>query len=111
MSFPPQNVFNCIIIQGLKVPIVEETPIYVLHRRFFSSPCHCQKSFSIYGTVLKPALLCVSADLIYEDIQKEEGLQGPNNGWSSSEFESYDEQSDSERAPTRSKVRVCVCVC
>uniref|UniRef100_A0A673FS25 Rho guanine nucleotide exchange factor 10-like protein n=1 Tax=Sinocyclocheilus rhinocerous TaxID=307959 RepID=A0A673FS25_9TELE len=60
----------------------------------------------IYRTVLKPALLCVSADLIYEDIQKEEGLQGPNNGWSSSEFESYDEQSDSERAPTRSKVRV-----
>uniref|UniRef100_A0A671TBG2 Rho guanine nucleotide exchange factor 10-like protein n=1 Tax=Sinocyclocheilus anshuiensis TaxID=1608454 RepID=A0A671TBG2_9TELE len=38
------------------------------------------------------------------DIQKEEGLQGPNNGWSSSEFESYDEQSDSDRAPTRSKV-------
>ncbi|XP_016345350.1 rho guanine nucleotide exchange factor 10-like protein isoform X2 [Sinocyclocheilus anshuiensis] len=44
------------------------------------------------------------ADLIYEDIQKEEGLQGPNNGWSSSEFESYDEQSDSDRAPTRSKL-------
>ncbi|XP_042589952.1 rho guanine nucleotide exchange factor 10-like protein isoform X1 [Cyprinus carpio] len=44
------------------------------------------------------------ADLIYEDIQKEDGLQGPNNGWSSSEFESYDEQSDSDRAPTRSKL-------
>ncbi|XP_052425362.1 rho guanine nucleotide exchange factor 10-like protein isoform X2 [Carassius gibelio] len=44
------------------------------------------------------------ADLIYEDIQKEEGLQGRNNGWSSSEFESYDEQSDSDKAPTRSKV-------
>ncbi|KAK2874162.1 hypothetical protein Q8A67_021315 [Cirrhinus molitorella] len=48
--------------------------------------------------------LSSEADLIYEDIQKEEGLQGPNNGWSSSEFESYDEQSDSERAPTRSKL-------
>ncbi|XP_067244122.1 rho guanine nucleotide exchange factor 10-like protein isoform X3 [Chanodichthys erythropterus] len=44
------------------------------------------------------------ADLIYEDVQKEEDLQGPKNDWSSSEFESYDEQSDSERAPTRSKV-------
>ncbi len=76
----------------------------------FVWPHHCWKSFDIYRTVLKPALLCVSADLIYEDIQKEEGLQGPNNGWSSSEFESYDEQSDSERAPTRSKVRVCVLI-
>ncbi|XP_067244123.1 rho guanine nucleotide exchange factor 10-like protein isoform X4 [Chanodichthys erythropterus] len=44
------------------------------------------------------------ADLIYEDVQKEEDLQGPKNDWSSSEFESYDEQSDSERAPTRSKL-------
>lgn len=76
-------------------------------RCFFVSACHCQKTYSIYRTVLKPALLCVSADLIYEDVQKEEGLQGPKNDWSSSEFESYDEQSDSERAPTRSKVRVC----
>lgn len=62
---------------------------------------------TVFTGLLKPALLCVSADLIYEDVQKEEGLQGPKNGWSSSEFESYDEQSDSERAPTRSKVRVC----
>ncbi|XP_076123415.1 rho guanine nucleotide exchange factor 10-like protein isoform X2 [Alosa pseudoharengus] len=43
-------------------------------------------------------------DMIYEDVQKEEGLQGPN-GWSSSEFESYDEQSDAEsKAPARSKL-------
>ncbi|KAI5611432.1 rho guanine nucleotide exchange factor 10-like protein isoform X1 [Silurus asotus] len=42
-------------------------------------------------------------DLIYEDVQKEEVPQGPNNGWSSSEFESYDEQSDSEKASSRSK--------
>ncbi|GAA6065206.1 rho guanine nucleotide exchange factor 10-like protein isoform X1 [Tachysurus ichikawai] len=41
--------------------------------------------------------------MIYEDVQKEEVPQGPNNGWSSSEFESYDEQSDSEKAASRSK--------
>ncbi|XP_058646868.1 rho guanine nucleotide exchange factor 10-like protein isoform X4 [Onychostoma macrolepis] len=58
----------------------------------------------IYDDVPCENLSSGEADLIYEDIQKEEGLQGPNNGWSSSEFESYDEQSDSERAPTRSKV-------
>lgn len=51
-------------------------------------------------------LLSVSVDLIYEDVQREEGQDGPNNDWSSSEFESYDEQSDSERATTRSKVCV-----
>ncbi|XP_031423207.1 rho guanine nucleotide exchange factor 10-like protein isoform X2 [Clupea harengus] len=44
-------------------------------------------------------------DMIYEDVQREGSLQGPN-GWSSSEFESYDEQSDPEsRAPARSKVQ------
>ncbi|KAM9443496.1 rho guanine nucleotide exchange factor 10-like protein isoform 2-T4 [Clarias gariepinus] len=43
-------------------------------------------------------------DMIYEDIQREEVPQGPNNGWSSSEFESYDEQSDSEKAASRSKM-------
>ncbi|KAA0707632.1 Rho guanine nucleotide exchange factor 10-like protein [Triplophysa tibetana] len=48
--------------------------------------------------------LSPEVDLIYEDVQREEGQHGPNNDWSSSEFESYDEQSDSERTPTRSKV-------
>ncbi|XP_060766351.1 rho guanine nucleotide exchange factor 10-like protein [Neoarius graeffei] len=43
-------------------------------------------------------------DMIYEDVQREEVPQGPNNGWSSSEFESYDEQSDSEKAASRSKL-------
>lgn len=50
--------------------------------------------------------VCVAGDMIYEDVQKEEVPQGPNNGWSSSEFESYDEQSDSEKAASRSKVCV-----
>ncbi|XP_075881203.1 rho guanine nucleotide exchange factor 10-like protein isoform X2 [Nelusetta ayraudi] len=44
-------------------------------------------------------------DMIYEDVQREGGPQGANNGWSSSEFESYDEQSDNEaKLPTRSKL-------
>ncbi|KAG9337685.1 hypothetical protein JZ751_028335 [Albula glossodonta] len=44
-------------------------------------------------------------ELIYEDVQRAEDHVGADNGWSSSEFESYDEQSDTEnKAPTRSKV-------
>ncbi|XP_038864398.1 rho guanine nucleotide exchange factor 10-like protein [Salvelinus namaycush] len=43
-------------------------------------------------------------DMIYEDVHREEMPQGAGNGWSSSEFESYDEQSDTEsKLPTRSK--------
>ncbi|XP_041744356.2 rho guanine nucleotide exchange factor 10-like protein isoform X1 [Coregonus clupeaformis] len=43
-------------------------------------------------------------DMIYEDVHREEVPQGAGNGWSSSEFESYDEQSDTEsKLPTRSK--------
>lgn len=44
--------------------------------------------------------------MIYEDVQRsgESGLI--DNGWGSSEFESYDEQSDSEtKQPTRNKVQ------
>ncbi|XP_047663190.1 rho guanine nucleotide exchange factor 10-like protein isoform X3 [Tachysurus fulvidraco] len=45
-------------------------------------------------------------DMIYEDVQRpEESAEGMNNGWSSSEFESYDEQSDTETKPrTTSKI-------
>ncbi|XP_067227259.1 rho guanine nucleotide exchange factor 10-like protein isoform X2 [Chanodichthys erythropterus] len=45
-------------------------------------------------------------DVIYEEVQRsgESGLV--DNGWGSSEFESYDEQSDSEtKQPTRNKVQ------
>lgn len=44
--------------------------------------------------------------MIYEDVQRpDESAEGMNNGWSSSEFESYDEQSDTDTKPrTRSKV-------
>ncbi|KAI5612296.1 rho guanine nucleotide exchange factor 10-like protein isoform X1 [Silurus asotus] len=45
-------------------------------------------------------------DMIYEDVQRhDETAEGVNNGWSSSEFESYDEQSDTETKPqARSKI-------
>lgn len=45
--------------------------------------------------------------MIYEEVQRsgEAGLK--DNGWGSSEFESYDEQSDSEtKQPTRNKVQI-----
>lgn len=56
-----------------------------------------------------PDLLCTvfvcSADMIYEDVQRDGGTLERNNGWSSSEFESYDEQSDNDaKLPARSKV-------
>ncbi|KAI4893421.1 hypothetical protein NFI96_007702 [Prochilodus magdalenae] len=46
-------------------------------------------------------------DTIYEDVQRPDESAGMlDNGWSSSEFESYDEQSDTEiKQPTRSKVQ------
>ncbi|XP_061748187.1 rho guanine nucleotide exchange factor 10-like protein isoform X3 [Nerophis ophidion] len=44
-------------------------------------------------------------DTLYEDVQRDSGHPVAGNGWSSSEFESYDEQSDGEsKAPTRSKL-------
>ncbi|XP_066527722.1 rho guanine nucleotide exchange factor 10-like protein isoform X2 [Hoplias malabaricus] len=49
----------------------------------------------------------VGDDMIYEDVQKPDESAGMlENGWSSSEFESYDEQSDTEiKQPARSKVQ------
>uniref|UniRef100_A0AAR2KT21 DH domain-containing protein n=1 Tax=Pygocentrus nattereri TaxID=42514 RepID=A0AAR2KT21_PYGNA len=58
----------------------------------------------IYDDVPSEDLSPGEGDMIYEDVQRDEGPQGPNSGWSSSEFESYDEQSDSEKVPTHSKV-------
>ena len=44
--------------------------------------------------------------MIYEDVQRDSRPAEANNGWSSSEFESYDEQSDNEaKLPAKSKVR------
>lgn len=42
-------------------------------------------------------LLCADVEDIYEDIQRPD--HRGSNGWSSSEFESYDELSDSETVP------------
>ncbi|KAL3978599.1 hypothetical protein ACER0C_019661 [Sarotherodon galilaeus] len=45
------------------------------------------------------------ADMIYEDVQRDTGALEAGNGWSSSEFESYDEHSDNEaKLPTKSKL-------
>ncbi|KAJ8370958.1 hypothetical protein SKAU_G00109860 [Synaphobranchus kaupii] len=61
----------------------------------------------IYDDVPCESLLSADEEnLIYEDVQKTEDLVGADNGWSSSEFESYDEHSDTENkaAPARSKI-------
>ena len=50
--------------------------------------------------------ICFSVDdQVYEDVQRPDQLQGTEDCWSSSEFESYDEHSDEEaKPPARSKV-------
>ncbi|KAJ8387207.1 hypothetical protein AAFF_G00159260 [Aldrovandia affinis] len=60
----------------------------------------------IYDDVPCENLLSPDEDnLIYEDVHRAEDHMGADNGWSSSEFESYDEQSDTEnKAPRRSKL-------
>ncbi|XP_076133496.1 rho guanine nucleotide exchange factor 10-like protein isoform X2 [Alosa pseudoharengus] len=62
----------------------------------------------IYDDVPCESTLSLDAvdDQVYEDVQRPDDLQGTDNGWSSSEFESYDEQSDEEtKPPARSKVQ------
>nr|XP_015813896.2 rho guanine nucleotide exchange factor 10-like protein isoform X3 [Nothobranchius furzeri] len=61
----------------------------------------------IYDDVPSEGPLCPNeADMIYEDIQRDSAPAEANNGWSSSEFESYDEQSDTDtKLPTKSKVQ------
>ncbi|KAK7913430.1 hypothetical protein WMY93_013641 [Mugilogobius chulae] len=53
------------------------------------------------------AAVCETAEVIYDDVPNEDPFSpDEDNGWSSSEFESYDEQSDNEsKQPTRSKVQ------
>ncbi|XP_029006136.1 rho guanine nucleotide exchange factor 10-like protein isoform X2 [Betta splendens] len=58
----------------------------------------------IYDDVPSEDPISPDEALIYEDVQRDSAP--PDNGWSSSEFESYDEQSDNEaKLPTRSKVQ------
>ncbi|XP_047438370.1 rho guanine nucleotide exchange factor 10-like protein isoform X2 [Mugil cephalus] len=60
----------------------------------------------IYDDVPSEEPFSPNEDMIYEDVQRDSGPLGADNGWSSSEFESYDEQSDNEaKQPARSKVQ------
>ncbi|XP_029287640.1 rho guanine nucleotide exchange factor 10-like protein isoform X2 [Cottoperca gobio] len=60
----------------------------------------------IYDDVPGEDPLSPDEDMIYEDVQRDSRPLAADNGWSSSEFESYDEQSDNEtKQPTRSKVQ------
>ncbi|XP_061113612.1 rho guanine nucleotide exchange factor 10-like protein isoform X8 [Conger conger] len=69
------------------------------------APAETESPDVIYDDVPFEGLLTPEDEetLIYEDVQKSEGA---DNGWSSSEFESYDEHSDtdSRAPPARSKV-------
>uniref|UniRef100_A0A8C7YVS4 Rho guanine nucleotide exchange factor (GEF) 10-like a n=1 Tax=Oryzias sinensis TaxID=183150 RepID=A0A8C7YVS4_9TELE len=70
-----------------------------------------QTSEVIYDDVpCEDAPAPAEADMIYEDVQRDNGALEPDNGWSSSEFESYDEHSDNEaKPPARSKRSPEVC--
>ncbi|XP_062419876.1 LOW QUALITY PROTEIN: rho guanine nucleotide exchange factor 10-like protein [Pungitius pungitius] len=66
----------------------------------------------IYDDVPFEGPLSPDEDTIYEDVQRDGGGAAPDadNGWSSSEFESYDEHSDNEtKQPPRSKRSPDVC--
>ncbi|XP_072308272.1 rho guanine nucleotide exchange factor 10-like protein isoform X3 [Eucyclogobius newberryi] len=66
----------------------------------------CEIAEVIYDDVPNEGPLSPNEDMIYEDVQSNTGRMAADNGWSSSEFESYDEQSDNEsKRPTRSKVQ------
>ncbi|XP_035517757.1 rho guanine nucleotide exchange factor 10-like protein isoform X2 [Morone saxatilis] len=71
-----------------------------------TEPQTVEASEVIYDDVPSEDPLSPDEDMIYEDVQRDSGPPNANNGWSSSEFESYDEQSDNEtKLPTRSKVQ------
>ncbi|XP_035517756.1 rho guanine nucleotide exchange factor 10-like protein isoform X1 [Morone saxatilis] len=70
-----------------------------------TEPQTVEASEVIYDDVPSEDPLSPDEDMIYEDVQRDSGPPNANNGWSSSEFESYDEQSDNEtKLPTRSKL-------
>nr|XP_020447487.1 rho guanine nucleotide exchange factor 10-like protein [Monopterus albus] len=59
----------------------------------------------IYDDVPSEDPVSPDEDMIYEDVQRGGGPVDADHGWSSSEFESYDEQSDNEtKVPTKSKL-------
>ncbi|KAG7226722.1 hypothetical protein INR49_014070, partial [Caranx melampygus] len=70
-----------------------------------AGPQTAEASEVIYDDVPSEDPLSPDEDMIYEDVQRDTGPVNADNGWSSSEFESYDEQSDNEaKLPTRSKL-------
>uniref|UniRef100_A0AAQ5XGU9 DH domain-containing protein n=1 Tax=Amphiprion ocellaris TaxID=80972 RepID=A0AAQ5XGU9_AMPOC len=70
-----------------------------------AEPQAADPSEVIYDDVPSEEPLSPDEDMIYEDVQRDTGPVEAGNGWSSSEFESYDEQSDNEtKLPTRSKL-------
>ncbi|XP_008305141.1 rho guanine nucleotide exchange factor 10-like protein [Stegastes partitus] len=70
-----------------------------------AEPQTAEASEVIYDDVPSEEPLTPDEDMIYEDVQRDAGPVEADNGWSSSEFESYDEQSDNEaKVPTRSKL-------
>uniref|UniRef100_A0A3Q2NTV0 Rho guanine nucleotide exchange factor 10 like n=1 Tax=Fundulus heteroclitus TaxID=8078 RepID=A0A3Q2NTV0_FUNHE len=74
-------------------------------RIVFCSECLLSHDLRPRSPLTRWASVC-SADMIYEDVQRDSGPLEANNGWSSSEFESYDEQSDNDaKLPARSKVQ------
>ncbi|XP_029990135.1 rho guanine nucleotide exchange factor 10-like protein isoform X3 [Sphaeramia orbicularis] len=72
-----------------------------------SEVCVAETSEVIYDDVpSEDPISPDEADMIYEDVQRDTGPAAADNGWSSSEFESYDEHSDNDsKVPTRSKVQ------
>ncbi|XP_018535020.1 rho guanine nucleotide exchange factor 10-like protein isoform X1 [Lates calcarifer] len=70
-----------------------------------AEPQPAEASEVIYDDVPCEDPLSPDEDMIYEDVQRDSGPLNADNGWSSSEFESYDEQSDNEaKLPAKSKL-------
>ncbi|KAL7837858.1 hypothetical protein SRHO_G00275690 [Serrasalmus rhombeus] len=116
---PASRSLGCLVVeQGPGAAAQKELPEFsVVRKKATGNTSHCTggevsaqtgtTSTSpevIYDDVPSEDLSPGEGDMIYEDVQRDEGPQGPNSGWSSSEFESYDEQSDSEKVPTHSKL-------
>ncbi|KAM9759832.1 rho guanine nucleotide exchange factor 10-like protein isoform 2-T2 [Menidia menidia] len=71
-----------------------------------SGPPPAEAPEVIYDDVPSEEPLSPDEDMIYEDVQRDGGPPEADNGWSSSEFESYDDQSDNEaKLPARIKVQ------
>uniref|UniRef100_A0A671NHI8 Rho guanine nucleotide exchange factor 10-like protein n=2 Tax=Sinocyclocheilus anshuiensis TaxID=1608454 RepID=A0A671NHI8_9TELE len=98
------NIYEGLAPQGKAVPESDENSPSEQLKQISAPPA---RSEVIYDDVPCENITPPDAgdDVIYEEVQRsgESGLI--DNGWGSSEFESYDEQSDSEtKQPTRNKI-------